>query len=544
VISEWLGSLRSPSLYAVQDSPASHPVSQALHQGALSAAGPSASQTLAAYALSAAHWSLTLLTSHIPSLPPGASLACFSVLCDFTLEVSLAYLLCWLLVRFATYPGIRFSLWTGFLLASAVAWLATLGDLVHIALHAAVFSAAYRTHPIVPFWGRHWAHTWSVPQSLAERIGLCLIVLVVLYAAGLARLGIAAFYVRHRLRAALVFRSPAPAAVQAIFATVCADMRVSRCNLWLLPGLPSPATLGSRRPCVYLPPECLGEDPAMLADVLRHELAHVSRRDSLWECVARVCRALVFFHPALYRAFSDTRLERELASDRIVVRTHPDTRDLYADTLVRFGWRTARRPDRMGIGFAARTSLLHARVQSILAGEPIYSLTSRRLRGLLSAGAFGLFTVTAPAFWVGFHLAALPPSSLTVDQPETAASAPSHLEAPRRLLAAMAPVRSIQVENVQQPKAVVESVQPSGLPDLTPAGLPNVRYQNSESALLSQTSEPSVPSSGQPTGTRIPSNAPGVGAPSGAIVTATVDAAIAIARIGGGGYHNHEHDEE
>lgn len=538
-----LDSLRGPWHHALQTGAAPHTVSQAVHSSVARLAASPAAHTLAAHALPAAHWSLSLLASHIPSLPPGASLACFSVLCDFTLEVSLAYLLCWLLVRFATSPGLRFSLWTGFLLASAVAWLATLGGLLHIALHAALFSTAFRAHPVTPFWGRHWAHTWSVPQALAERIGLCLTVLVTFYVAALARLGIAAFYVRRRLAAALVFRSPAPAAVQALFAAVCADMRATRCNLWLLPGLPSPATLGSRRPCIYLPPECLGEDPAMLADVLRHELAHVRRRDSLWECVARICRALVFFHPALYRAFSDTRLERELASDRIVVRTHPDTRDVYADTLVRFGWRTARRPDRMGIGFAARTSLLHARVQSILAGEPIYSLNARRLRGLLSAGAFGLFTVTAPALWVGFHLAALPPSSLAIGQPE-AAPASVHSAAPHRVLATMAAPRSLRVETVQQPRAIAENFQSPRLPELTPANLPNVRYQNPESALLRETHEPSLLSSGQTPGTRMPSDAPGLGAPSGAVVTATVDAAIAIARVGGGGYHDHDHDDE
>lgn len=536
-----------------------------------------AAHPLAHPAVLATHWSLAALIAHLPSLAPAASLACFSALCNFTLEVSLAYLLCWLLAQFATSPGMRFTLWTSLLLAAAFAWLLTLASLANIALRS--LAAAQQAHPALKSasrpdsihnsmhsWTHHWTqtwthswtqthtqiwtHTWTVPQPFAQRIGLALTVLALLYAAMLAGLGIAALYRRQRLTRALVFRSPAPASAQACFHALCAEMRIPVCTLWLLPGLPSPATLSARRPSVYLPPECLTEDPATLTDILRHELAHVYRCDARWEAIARLCRALVFFHPALRRAFAATRLERELAADRIVIRTHPDTRDLYADTLVRFGWRTAHSPNSIGISFSGATSVLHARVQSILAGEPFYSSAARRLRGLLSAATFVLCTFAAPALWVGFHLAELPASSLASSSTADASLAslkriPALAPTPTTLhthttippLGPSAhPDQSSQTQLVATQPRTVDSPL---LPDLTPAALPNVRYQNSHrtpqqpAATGSPAAQP-----GEPT---IPGSTRGLGVPSTAVVTAAVDAAVALGRMGLG---DHDHDHE
>jgi hypothetical protein len=539
-------------------------------------------QPATAINLPAAHWSLAPLAGLFAALSPAASLAALSSLCDFTLEISLAYILCWLLARFATSPAIRFRFWTGFLLATGTCWLITLASLVRIVSGALPLSpdALLLSHTLsLPgvsrvgswaalgrHWGAiHWGHSWVVPASLAQWIGFSLAILCVVYCAGLAYLSATSVVRRYRLARALAFRTPAPAALLTLLATVSADIgspRVARCRLWLLPGLPSPATLGTRRPGIYLPPDCIGEDHLALADILRHELAHVRRRDSLWDLLTRLCRSLVFFHPAVHRASFSMRLERELASDRIVIRTQPDKRDRYADTLVRFGWRTTRRPKAIGISFAAGTSVLRARVQSILAGEPVYSLSALRLRGLLSAGAFALFTLTAPLLWVGFRLAQLPVTAAmaTAALPRPAQPVPSianHLHhgnliadnalpvAPEETPTAPAGTNALQALSAGNPQP--EFPTPALLSDLAPAALPTVRYQSQQppaldastsSPDLSTLAPPSAPSVGQTSIPPVPPDSNGPGAPSQSTIGAAVNTVVVLATIGGVHVHD------
>lgn len=474
-----------------------------------------------------------------PFLAPAAALASLSRLCDFVLEVSLGFLLCTLLSRLSTTPKRRFLVWMTFSITATLYWLWTLCQVLgllpsSIAGDVQAVSSASQTGFL--FSLPHPLH-WTFPSELATWIGRAILSALVAYGAVLAFLAGVGLHKRWRLLKALRFRTTAPAPIAALFSRVARDMGVGNCSLWVLAGLPTPATVGWPRASVYLPVECLEDDEASMLNILRHELAHVSRQDSLWELIARVAKTLVFFHPAVNRAFLSLRLERELACDLTVIQSQPDHRDDYANTLVRFGWKAAaHKPDAMGIGLAAGSAILHARVQSILAGEPVYSAGSRRLRSLFSAGTFGLFILAAPLLWVGFRLTA---ANVTLSI-EPASPAPvASVRHSRRTSLNRLPHFAVN-EPIASP--VAANAQENQLPQLGSAPLPSVHYQSDHAQSAASVGLGGSGTSSQGSQPTIPDGSSKVAAVnSQSAMSAAVSAAIALSHLGGGD-HDHDHN--
>lgn len=74
------------------------------------------------------------------------------------------------------------------------------------------------------------------------------------------------------------------------------------------------------RPVIWLPLSLLTRVPvAQVEALLAHELAHIARRDWLWNGVQCVIEALLFFHPAVWWLGRRIRQEREHACDDLAV---------------------------------------------------------------------------------------------------------------------------------------------------------------------------------------------------------------------------------
>lgn len=76
-----------------------------------------------------------------------------------------------------------------------------------------------------------------------------------------------------------------------------------------------PMTWGTLAPRMLLPPEAATWSLERRRLVLLHELAHVARRDSLSRSVASLACALYWFHPGIWLAARQMRLEQEHAAD-------------------------------------------------------------------------------------------------------------------------------------------------------------------------------------------------------------------------------------
>ena len=145
----------------------------------------------------------------------------------------------------------------------------------------------------------------------------------------------------------------------------------------------APCTARLMRPVVWLPLSMLSRTPAEQVEALiAHELAHIARRDWLWNGLQCVVESLLFFHPAVWWLGRRIREEREHACDDLAVKACGDPIAL-AEALAAL--EIGRRGD-VRLALAARGGSLLQRVARLLSAPP-----ARGRRGVLAfLGALGL----------------------------------------------------------------------------------------------------------------------------------------------------------
>lgn len=118
------------------------------------------------------------------------------------------------------------------------------------------------------------------------------------------------------------------------------------------PDIPTPATVGWRRPAVLLPDDwrIWTEDERRV--VLAHELAHVTRNDYAAGVCAQACLAMHFYHPLAHWLAGRLRLQQELAADAWGARLSGGVQP-YLSALAGFALRQDSRP----AGWPARAFL-------------------------------------------------------------------------------------------------------------------------------------------------------------------------------------------
>ena len=327
---------------------------------------------------------------------PNLGLQAASGLVSFLLKTIVESLVCLAVVRLTTSARWRFNVWLAMLLTFCAQW-------------AWMWLQILRTVPAGTAAGFHSiaaspagpARRIAVGHPVAGSLNVIMIGMAGVYAAVLLtrmfRLATA------RLRLARVMRHariPGERVAQAFTSVLgeaqAAGVELGECELRVLPGIASPATVGWRYPVVIVPPICELHSSDELAAIFWHELKHVQRRDALWNALAQCCSAILWFHPAAMQAAAQLRVQRELACDADVVREHPHARDLYAACLVQFARTSGAAGSAAAIEMASRPALLTRRVQSVLDEKP----TARRWSG---AARFA-----ANAALVAWTLAALP----------------------------------------------------------------------------------------------------------------------------------------
>ena len=132
-------------------------------------------------------------------------------------------------------------------------------------------------------------------------------VLMLLWAAGAALLGLWLAGVNLRFRRALV-RSRKSLAVEGFPLPV-----------YVTGAVPTPCLFGLVRPAVYVTPEAAA-DGTVLRHSLAHELTHFRHRDHLWAALRGLCLALHWYNPLVWLAASLSRRDGELCCDEATVK--------------------------------------------------------------------------------------------------------------------------------------------------------------------------------------------------------------------------------
>ncbi|HET9209715.1 MAG TPA: M56 family metallopeptidase [Thermoanaerobaculia bacterium] len=156
----------------------------------------------------------------------------------------------------------------------------------------------------------------------------------------------------------------------------------------------APAVLGVRRPLILLPlAGCDGLSDGELESLLRHECAHVARRDNLVAGCTAVLGSLLWFHPLVWIARRILSVERERACDEIAVGSG-EGKETYLAALAKF-CHAAIGPELPGISRMA-TARLKERMDHIMRYPILKAQSPSPARAaLLAATALALFTLAS-----------------------------------------------------------------------------------------------------------------------------------------------------
>ena len=181
-------------------------------------------------------------------------------------------------------------------------------------------------------------------------------------------------------------------------------------------------TFGALRPVVLLPARFPDLAPHMREAILRHELAHVRRRDWLFILAEEVVRTAFWFHPAVWWLLAQIQLSREQTVDHEVA-GDAGSREEYVDALLTVAGMERLSPMAPAPLFLRRRHLKE-RVVSILRET---SMSKTRLASSLAAG-FGVLTAACWLLTAAFPLTAAP--EVIADAPgvkvETGGATPMH----------------------------------------------------------------------------------------------------------------------
>jgi len=183
--------------------------------------------------------------------------------------------------------------------------------------------------------------------------------------------------------------SPASPGLEDLFQRLRSKLAVNRTvKLKVSQSHRSALVLGFVHPVIVLPAESAQASALAQAEhILRHELAHVCRRDDWTNLAQRLIEAVLFFHPAVWWISKQLSLEREIACDDSVlhqgVRPQP-----YALLLANLAGRMTGRLPTVAPGSSSSKSQLQQRINMILN-------TNRNTSPRLSKARLGFITSAA-----------------------------------------------------------------------------------------------------------------------------------------------------
>jgi beta-lactamase regulating signal transducer with metallopeptidase domain/protocatechuate 3,4-dioxygenase beta subunit len=213
---------------------------------------------------------------------------------------------------------------------------------------------------------------------------------------------------------------PAEPEAEALCHELARRMRLKLPEVLRSPFLSSPCLAGLQRPAILLP-----EDVEQnLRDTFVHELAHLGRRDGLWNLLRQLATSALWVQPLLWALSRRIEETAEEVCDDFVVALGAD-RGRYAGHLLELAERRLPPLAASGVGMISLRSLLARRIERILDSTRSLSTRAgrRTITATLLAGLAG--TILAGLLGVGGATPAVRGDEKDAGKPATAAGDPA-----------------------------------------------------------------------------------------------------------------------
>ncbi len=145
--------------------------------------------------------------------------------------------------------------------------------------------------------------------------------------------------------------------------------------------LMTPVTWGVLRPVILVPAYVLDWPAEKYTAMVRHERAHIDRRDWLWQTFAECVTAVLWFHPLVWLAAARLRSEAEHTADDRVLADGTGASS-YAQQLLDIARRLKQPPPHAAVAMTRRPRPLESRIAAIL--DPSRARTGAGIRSRLT----------------------------------------------------------------------------------------------------------------------------------------------------------------
>ncbi len=246
---------------------------------------------------------------------------------------------------------------------------------------------------------------WS-PTGMAT-IGLAVWLLGAAFLA--ARVWLAQLRMRRVRKSAI----PAEPGADALCREIARQLNVLAPTVWRSPFVFSPCLDGVRRPAILLPDD-IGTN---LRETFVHELAHLARRDGVWNLLRRLATALLWLQPLVWLLSRRLEVAAEEVCDDYVVHFGAE-RAGYAGHLLELAERALPPPALVSVGMISLRSVLARRIVRILDTSRSLSITAGTQAVALMLAVGLALTIFAGLLGVGGKVAAEAHTSSEIDNPK------------------------------------------------------------------------------------------------------------------------------
>jgi beta-lactamase regulating signal transducer with metallopeptidase domain len=146
---------------------------------------------------------------------------------------------------------------------------------------------------------------------------------------------------------------------------LCIELNLREPALLVSTKITKPLLTGIRKPAIILPPSVLSLTDGNIELILKHELAHLKRRDLAWNTFGALAHILLWFNPLTWLCERESHFAQEAACDQMALRNQTNRTSEFAGLLVEIAANRERAPQLLTVSMIRAANTLERRLKAM-----------------------------------------------------------------------------------------------------------------------------------------------------------------------------------